>query len=63
MAGIIVRISWNIRKVGESEELGPFAFEIEADKIQGLTRSVASFGSSAFRVTQEGFLPEALACY
>jgi hypothetical protein len=63
MAGIIVRISWDIRKVGESEELGPFAFEIEAEKIRGLTRSAARFGSSAFRGAQEGFLTEALAFY
>lgn len=29
-----MRVSWDFRKVGESEELGPFAFEIVADKIR-----------------------------
>jgi hypothetical protein len=44
MAGIVVRVSWGIRRVGESEELGPLAFEIAADKIRDQLGLLLSLG-------------------
>jgi hypothetical protein len=34
MAGIVMRVSSGIRRLGGNEELGPLGFEITADKIR-----------------------------
>ena len=53
-----MRVSWDIRKSGGIDELGPFASKISADKGPG---PASACYNNAYRGVQEGFHLEAFA--